>query len=48
VTEILFGTAMVNALTVYNTINYNKKMKITQFQGTLIVTILKLGSQGPQ
>ncbi|XP_008188519.1 piggyBac transposable element-derived protein 4-like [Acyrthosiphon pisum] len=47
-TEILFGTAMVNALIVYNTINSDKKMKITQFRETLVDTILGLDNQGPQ
>jgi len=47
-TEILFGTAVVNALIVYNTINSDKKIKITQFRETLVDTILGLDNQGPQ
>lgn len=39
---------MVNALIVYNTINSDKKMKITQFRETLVDTILGLDNQGPQ
>jgi hypothetical protein len=39
---------MVNALIVYNTINSDKKMNITQFRETLVDTILGLDNQGPQ
>lgn len=47
-TEILFETAIVNALIVYNTINSDKKMNITQFRETLVYTTLGLDNQGPQ
>lgn len=44
-TEILFGTSIVNALIVYNTINPDKKMKITNFRENLVDDILSLENQ---